>query len=140
VTLPGSLSIPVMLSGALALATVVHLVRRYGELPARIPVHFGLRGAPDGWGPKAFLWLCPAMSLMFFAVIVVGARLAGLPSSARPVALPCVLLATQATLFSLEVGWVRIAAGEANNIWPYVGPLLLVVTLLSVVGAWLSHP
>jgi uncharacterized membrane protein len=38
----------------------------FGQLPARIPTHFGLTGTPDAWKPRTFLtvMLTPIMSLI----------------------------------------------------------------------------
>jgi uncharacterized membrane protein len=38
---------------AAAIATAVF----YPDLPAAVPVHWGMEGKPDGYGPRAMLWL-----------------------------------------------------------------------------------
>jgi uncharacterized membrane protein len=38
---------------AAAIATAVF----YSDLPAAVPVHWGMEGKPDGYGPRAMLWL-----------------------------------------------------------------------------------
>jgi len=54
---PGSLALPVaalivgLIGGVVAVGYAwVH----YPDLPARVPTHFGLSGAPDAWSPKSF--------------------------------------------------------------------------------------
>ncbi len=41
----------------------------YGRLPATIPIHFGLDGVADGYGPKWMLWILPAVNLALFYVL-----------------------------------------------------------------------
>jgi uncharacterized membrane protein len=38
----------------------------YGQLPAEIPIHFGVGGKADSFGPKLILWLIPAINLAMF--------------------------------------------------------------------------
>ncbi|MFT5999704.1 MAG: putative membrane protein [Neolewinella sp.] len=38
----------------------------YGQLPAKIPIHFGVGGKADSFGPKLILWLIPAINLALF--------------------------------------------------------------------------
>ncbi len=38
----------------------------YGDLPARIPIHFNGAGQVDGYGPKYTLWLLPVINLLLF--------------------------------------------------------------------------
>lgn len=41
-----------------------YLGRHYPDLPERVPTHFGLRGEPDGWGPKYVLVFLPGLGLL----------------------------------------------------------------------------
>jgi len=124
-----------VISAALVAASCIYLAQRYGDLPSRIPIHFGLKGQADNWGRKAWLWICPVLSLVFAAGVIGGLHLGRLATSPPPPAAQYTLLTMQAMIFSLEVGWVRIAAGEASNIWPYLGPFLLIVTVVSIVAS-----
>ncbi|MEO0734489.1 MAG: DUF1648 domain-containing protein [Bacteroidota bacterium] len=38
----------------------------YGELPDRIPIHFGITGQADGFGSKVILWILPVINLGLF--------------------------------------------------------------------------
>jgi hypothetical protein len=131
--MPGIATAVQTVSAAFVAASYILLAQRYPDLPNRIPIHFGFRGRADGWGGKAFLWMCPAFSLAFAVGIIVPLHLGAL-ASAPPVA-PYTLLGAQAMMFSLEVGWIRIAAGERSNIWPYVGPFLLILPIISIVAS-----
>lgn len=50
----------------------------YPWLPERVPVHFGLAGQPDGWGPRplgAFLLPAIALAVLALARVARGAKL-----------------------------------------------------------------
>ena len=38
----------------------------FNDLPAKIPIHFGISGQPDNYGGKALIWLLPVISLFFY--------------------------------------------------------------------------
>lgn len=44
----------------------------WNQLPARIPVHFGLSGAPDSWAPKSiiYIFLIPMILLIMLLVFL----------------------------------------------------------------------
>jgi hypothetical protein len=44
----------------------------YGNLPERIPTHFGFNGAPNAYGPRAVLWLLVAIQLVALAAFALG--------------------------------------------------------------------
>lgn len=48
----------------------------WGQIPdsARVPIHWGLNGQPNGWAPK---WV--ALAIMPITILVIGGILAGLP-------------------------------------------------------------
>src|SRR5688500_5239102 len=50
-------------------ATFIQAWRMYRFLPARIPIHFGLRGEPDGWGKRGMIWLLPIISVLMVAFV-----------------------------------------------------------------------
>jgi uncharacterized membrane protein len=53
-----------------ALAVLLALpVISYGDLPDKIPTHFGGTGAPDGWGSKNQIWMLPAIGVGMFAML-----------------------------------------------------------------------
>ena len=55
---------------ALALLGVVLTVALpaffWDRLPDRVPTHFGFSGQPDAWGPKAWIWAVPAVSVALY--------------------------------------------------------------------------
>jgi len=56
------------LGAGLIAATIVVTAARYGDLPESIPVHFGIDGRADSYGPRLIIWLPSALqSLQLFA-------------------------------------------------------------------------
>ncbi len=49
-----------------AVAVVAMTVAAYPQLPAQVPVHFGLTGQITSWGPRGFVFVIPAMAIAFF--------------------------------------------------------------------------
>lgn len=47
----------------------------YAALPERIAIHFRLDGTPNGWGPRAAVWL--VVSLQLIIAVVNGLAYAG---------------------------------------------------------------
>src|SRR5262249_1390824 len=44
------------------------------EVPDRVPHHFGLDGAPNRWGGKAFLWVLPLTGLGLYILMTAASR------------------------------------------------------------------
>jgi uncharacterized membrane protein len=45
----------------------------WNALPATIPVHFGIDGEPNGWGPKAIVFLTPVIAVFnYFLFLFIG--------------------------------------------------------------------
>jgi uncharacterized membrane protein len=64
---PNGLFMLAILLQAALLALVVYI---YPNLPERIPTHFGLSGAVDGWGDKTTIWFLPAIAIVLQVLIV----------------------------------------------------------------------
>jgi uncharacterized protein DUF1648 len=41
-------------------------VARYPQLPERVPVHYCMNGRVNSWGPRGFVFLVPALAVVFF--------------------------------------------------------------------------
>ncbi len=52
-----------------AVSGVLIAVAHFGELPDRIPIHFDGRGEPNGWGPRAAVWLIPLLGLGLYVMM-----------------------------------------------------------------------
>jgi hypothetical protein len=49
-------------------AIIAVTVAAYPGLPERVPVHYGLTGQANSWGPRGFVFLIPAISVVFFVM------------------------------------------------------------------------
>ena len=49
-------------------------LRYIPDLPARIPAHFDVAGAPDGYGGKNTLWILPAIGFFLWLLMTVLSR------------------------------------------------------------------
>lgn len=56
------------LGAAIFLLTIVNTANSYPRLPERIPMHFGIDGTVDGYGPRFSAWLMVALQLVSGAV------------------------------------------------------------------------
>jgi hypothetical protein len=63
--------------------TIAYTALRYGELPERVPLHFGLTGQATGFGPRPAVWLIPAVQV----IVTVGYAAPSLAGSSRPLLL-----------------------------------------------------
>jgi uncharacterized membrane protein len=64
-------------SGAIALAIfapLVYLALNWSAMPDRVPMHFGISGKPDGWGPRWTLFLLPVIAVALLSLLTVGKR------------------------------------------------------------------
>jgi len=62
-----SFEITLDIFGALGVLFMIFVViLNWSNLPERIPSHFGVSGAPDGWSGKNVLWALPAISLVIY--------------------------------------------------------------------------
>lgn len=50
-----------IIAGVIIVVTIVFTASVYPSLPERIPIHWNASGEIDGWGPKAWAWLTPAI-------------------------------------------------------------------------------
>lgn len=58
-----------------ALAAIVVIVAmHWGELPARVPRHFGLSGNPDGWGKRNGMLLLPLTAIGLYILMTVTSK------------------------------------------------------------------
>jgi uncharacterized membrane protein len=48
----------------IVIATIILTATSYQQLPERVPLHFGLDGTINMWGPRAAVWLLPAIQVV----------------------------------------------------------------------------
>lgn len=72
-----------LLNAALLAVTTYTVVSKYPALPDRIPVHFGITGAPDRWGAKSEIFILVGvmwgLTIIFYALSLAMPRLARNP-------------------------------------------------------------
>ena len=60
------------LIGMIALAGLLILPLLYfGDLPEKMPQHFGIYGQPDAYGSKAMIWLLPLVGLILYSGLTI---------------------------------------------------------------------
>jgi uncharacterized membrane protein len=93
------------------------------RLPARIPIHWGLGGEIDGWGPRAFAFMLPAVAtlaawLLLAVLPRVGPRRAQMERFKPELALIVCIITLffawmQAVTLGASLGW-RVDVGRAS--------------------------
>lgn len=69
---------PVEAAALVGLALAVGSVLRvWGELPERVPIHFGLSGRPDAWSSRGSVLALPVLSVVLYAALTLVQRLPG---------------------------------------------------------------
>jgi uncharacterized membrane protein len=51
------------LGAGIIFVTIAVTAARYADLPKRIPIHFGIDGSVDGYGPRLAVWLLVAIQV-----------------------------------------------------------------------------
>jgi uncharacterized membrane protein len=111
----------------------------YPALPDTIPVHFGVYGQPDGWGPKIIIWLMPAVSLWTFLIMSwsAGFKKPGVPLNRAKDEMGRLLV----SWLKFEIPWlfayielvmVAVALKKADGLGIWFLPIYLVVILGTV--------
>jgi uncharacterized membrane protein len=55
------------LGAGIIAVTIAVTIARYRDLPEAIPIHFGLDGKPNWYGPRITIWLIPGIQLLITA-------------------------------------------------------------------------
>lgn len=126
------------------LAVPALLLTYYDGLPARIAVHFGLYGQPDGWGDKAMLWVVAGACTFMFVLLSATPfypQLINLPMERTPRRLEMAvkmvrIVKLEATVFMAGLTWMMIetARGNANGIGALL-PIGFMICLFATLGA-----
>lgn len=114
----------------LALASPVTVALCYGSLPARVPIHFGFKGEPDGWGARPMIWLLPVIGLIIYAMMTV---LPLLDPKAGQVGRMVQLMKLEILAMFLFIlrGQIRVALGQAQRLGPAIWLFLVIVMATS---------
>lgn len=110
------------LAFAALLAFGIWTLGQRGNLPERLPQHFGITGEPDAWGGEWVVWLLLGIQTSTFALLtLLGGTfklIAGAPI-ARPSGMLMVLyikLMTTILMFFITWSIVRVGRGQAKRL------------------------
>jgi hypothetical protein len=113
---------------AVIAGTIAYTGLRYGQLPDRVPIHFGLAGNADGFGPRFAVWLIVGVQIL----VTIGYAIPSLAGAGRPLLLVgCVVVSF---CWYLQTQIVSAAIAGTNRIpaakfWIALAILIVAVLL-----------
>jgi hypothetical protein len=108
---PKALALALAVPALFALATVVLVATAWAGLPAEVPVHWGVSGAPDDWAPKATaVGFLLAVTVLPVAVAYARVLRRGIPARTRVLA-----AAVLGLLSSLGAAIAAITVADARG-------------------------
>lgn len=111
---------------AIVTATALLTAARYGDLPDSVPIHFGLDGRANSYGPRSMLWLPVGIQLML-------ALFEGLIwSAAHPPGVLIMVNGVLAVMLVVQVQILGAATSRTNRI--SMGGFWIVFALLLAAG------
>lgn len=120
-----ALAVPALL----AVATLAAIVIAWGALPAKVPVHWGVSGAPDDWAPKGLAFGI-VLALTVLPVVLTYARVLRRGASARSRILSASVLSLL-TVLGLAMTLVTIADADGGSSGNWIGAAILAGFTLS---------
>jgi uncharacterized membrane protein len=128
-------------------ALVVYAFIVWPSLPARVPIHFGVSGPPDGWAPRGALAIFPGAAIFAYLPISFAQRKGryNFPVRVTPANADRLHALARRLLSSLKVVmaaiftyvfWLcaAIARGRASELPPWFLPAVIVV-MVALIGA-----
>jgi len=118
---------------------LLHVARRFGNAPARVPLNIAYDGRPYAYGPRAVLWLAPAIVAAIVAILGVEFSLHPPPPAQQPT---LTLVFVVLTEIAWLVGWlvdrqIELARKMSFRIAP-ARMLLVMLPLFGTIGATLA--
>jgi uncharacterized membrane protein len=126
-------------------ATVGIVAAHWTELPARVPVHYGISGDPDEWGGKNEMLLLPLTSAGLYILLTMASRYQRLinvpmeidrdaPEVQRLLLSMSIMLKMVVLLVFLYIvrASVNTALGRANGLGKPFLPIVLVAIFLPI--------
>ena len=133
-------------SATTLLGAITDVAMHWSALPARIPVHFGADGNPNGWGGKNMLLFLSAMTIVMAILLTVAEsrqRLVNIPirvdrESPDVRRLLRSMVIVLKTVITIMFAWItdltmRTAAGEASGLGHAFLPVFLAGTFAPLV-------
>jgi hypothetical protein len=123
---------------AVLVGAAFFILRQWGEIPARVPAHFDLRGEPDRWsGRWILLFLMGVMAVMYVGMSAGGGTLGLIEGRQEGPVRQAVVLTWVKLNVMLTFGYtlwsmVRVARGEARRMNVRIIVALAVVMILPV--------
>lgn len=110
---------------AISIGTATLTAVRYRDLPDSIPIHFGISGRADNYGPRPLIWLLVGVqSLVLLSYLVFGRFL---EESVSTVAVRDFILAMLAWLQIQIISATRSGTNRISTlpVWCFLGALVL---------------
>lgn len=106
----------------LMIGSTAYLLARWGALPDRVPIHYGLTGKADGWIGKEYAWIHPCIMWVIFVFLSLAERFPRL----------------------CNTGGIKITEENRDRLYPLIGKLIsttkvLAVSFLSVIVVDVAH-
>ena len=120
-----ALAVPALLASA----TVTAIALAWGSLPAEVPVHWGVSGAPDDWASKS-LAFGVILALTVLPVVLTYARMLRRGASARSRILSASVLSLLAVL-GLGMALVTIVDADGGSSGNWIGAAIVAGFMLS---------
>ena len=117
----------IALAAGLIGATVVVTAARYGDLPESIPVHFGIDGRADSYGPRPIIWL-PVALQGFEATTSLLLYSFGASGAITLITTICIA----AMLLWLAINWQTAAITRSDRL--SMGQFALVAVIITLAG------
>ena len=119
-------------------ATNASTASAYPQLPDRVPLHIGIGGKVDQWGPRACIWIIPGTQIVSLCIIIaafvaIQLQLPNTHGSAAGLAVfaPCQL----AILWRVQVMLIDAARKSSERIDMHVFWLWFVVLMAAAMAA-----
>lgn len=134
-----------LLSAIFVVAGFAVTITHYSALPDQIPIHFNIKGNPDGWASKPFAFLLPGVAVFQFILLSLATRFPTL--SKKPFSseetnriryqvnkrfLPFLLTLVSALFLYLQWAIIQVALGSVTGLNSFVMLGFVVVLLGSV--------
>lgn len=137
-----------VMAGIALLALVLIIFFSWKLMPARVPIHYGLSGAPDAWGARELALVLPALAVLLYALLTAVAAVphtfnypwsitSGNAERQYRLARRMLLVLKNLIVLIFIVLWVktwRTAVGTQTGLTPWFLPVVLL--LVGAVIGW----
>ena len=50
--------------------TIIYDLVNFSKLPAKIPIHYNIKGMPDNWGAKSAIFFIPCIMIIVYSIML----------------------------------------------------------------------